>query len=264
MIEKAYAKINLTLEVIGKKGDYHQLESVVVPIDIYDELKFEKSNVDEVVSNVYIENNNIYDAIDLFKKTYNIKEHVKVTLTKNIPIGYGLGGSSADISGTIRGLNKFFNINKPLTELEDIANALGSDTLFCLYNKRAFIYGRGDKIKFLDKGEKLSFLIIYPKTHLLTKDVFKKYSQILESPRIGFDNKDIDFILKYKINDLFTPALILSEELNNVYNKFKKVDIKLNMTGSGTALFIVNPNEKDVLKVKEILNDEKMQITKEI
>lgn len=264
MIEKAYAKINLTLEVVGKKDDYHLLESVVIPVDIYDELKFEKSNIDEVVSNVLIKDNNIYQAIELFKKTFNIKEYVKVTLTKNIPIGYGLGGSSADISATIRGLNKLFGINKPLSELESLANSLGSDTLFCLYNKRAFIYGRGDNIMFLEKNDKLNFLLIYPKIHLLTKDVFIEYANTEKNKYINFLVKDFDYILNNHKNDLLIPALNLSEELKSIYLKLKEAGLNIGLTGSGSALFIVNPEEIDVLKIKKILKEEKVQITKEI
>lgn len=264
MIIKAYAKINLTLEVVGKKDGFHMLESIVVPINIYDELKFELAKQDQVISNVIIENNNIYDAIDLFKKTFDIKQSVKVTLTKNIPIGYGLGGSSADISATLRGLNKLFKLNKPLSELEELANKLGSDTLFCLYNKRAFIYGRGDNIKFLDSDDKLKFLLIYPKAHLLTKDVFKAYAKTKKNPYINFLEKDFEYTLKNYKNDLLNPAVSLNKELNDIYKKLKEAGLNVSLTGSGSALFIANPTGEEVLKVKDLINDEKMQITKEI
>lgn len=107
VIEKAYAKINLSLEITGTTGNYHNLESFVVPINLYDTLVFELATKDEVVSNVLIENNNIYKAITLFKETFGIRDSVKITVDKKIPIGFGLGGSSADISATLRGLNRF-------------------------------------------------------------------------------------------------------------------------------------------------------------
>lgn len=265
MIEKAYAKINLTLEVVGKKDNYHLLESVVVPIDIYDTLKFEKALKDEVISNVFILNNNIYEAIKLFKETFNIKECVKVTLDKKIPIGYGMGGSSADISATLRGLNKLFEVNVSLKELEPLANLLGSDTLFCLYNKRAFVYGTGNKIKFLDYTSNLEFLIIYPKTHLLTKDVFKAYQKNKTDNYVGFLNKDFEFIINNLKNNLKEPALSLNKELKDLYLKLKEKGLNVSLTGSGPALFIVNPVIEDIEKVKKILNNESnFQIGKEI
>lgn len=265
MIEKAYAKINLTLEIVGKTKDYHLLESVVVPINIFDTLTFTKSDTDIVISNVQIKNNNIYEAIKLFKETYNIKEHVKIILDKQIPIAYGIGGSSADISATLRGLNKFFNLNRPLKELEPLANALGSDTLFCLYNKRAYIYGRGDKIKLLKSGEILSFLIIFPEEKLLTKEVFKQYEKTNKSSYIGFLNKSPDYIINKLKNDLKDAAFSINENLKTLYEKLKKENLNIGLTGSGPAMFIVNPTKTEIARVKEILNNKvKYQITKEI
>lgn len=265
MILKAYAKINLTLEVVGKTSDYHLLESIVVPVNLYDTLKFKKHPFDLVVSNVEIKDNNIYQAIKLFKETYKIKESVKVTLEKNIPIGFGLGGSSADISATLKGLNMLFNVNRPTEELEILANSLGSDTLYCLYNKRAFVYGRGDKIKFLDADKKLKFLIIYPKVNLLTKDVFNAYAKSESLKYIGFLNKDFEFVLNNYKNDLLIPACSLNEELKKIYEDLTKKGLNVSLSGSGSALFIVNPTKTEIRKTEEVLNNKvKFQIVEEI
>lgn len=264
MIIKAYAKINLTLEIVGKIDNYHLLESVVVPVDIFDVLRFEKASKDEVISNVYIKDNNIYQAIKLFKETFKINECVKVTLDKKIPIGFGMGGSSADISATLNGLNKFFNVNVRIKDLEPLANKLGSDTLFCLYNKRAYIYERGNKIKFLDSDEKLEFMIIYPKANLLTRDVFRAYKNNDKDNYIGFLNKDINFILANLKNDLKEPALSLNKELKALYEKLKENNLNVGLTGSGPALFIVNPTKEESLKVLELLENEiNFEFTKE-
>lgn len=267
MIEKAYAKLNLTLEVIGKKDGYHLLESIVVPIDLYDILKFELADKDEVISNIYIENNNIYDAINLFKETFKIKEHVKVILTKNIPIGYGLGGSSADISATLRGLNKLFNLNKSLNELEELANKLGSDTLFCLYEKRSFIYGRGDKIIFSNCKANDTYTIILPKEKLHTKDVFKAYQD--SNNYIGFKEHFItnnnEFINSNNKNDLLNAALSINTNLKDLYNKLINNGFKPNMTGSGSALYLINIENVEQERLSKILDKDTLTIiTKEI
>lgn len=265
MTLKAYAKINLTLEIIGKQDDYHILESIVVPVNIYDTLKFEKHHEDIVISNIEIKDNNIYKAIKIFKEKFNIKEFVKVTLNKQIPIGYGLGGSSADISATLRGLEQLFNLKVPKKELESLANSLGSDTLFCLYNQRAFIFGRGDKIKFLNKTEKLKFLIIYPETNLLTKDVFKAYSKNKKEKYLGFLNRDMEFVINNLKNDLLLPAMMINKDLNKLYKTLKRNNIDVNLTGSGPAMFIANPTEEEIKKILKLLdNKTKYQITEEI
>ena len=269
MTEKAYAKINVTLEVLGKKGNFHDLESFIVPINIYDTLTFSLSDEDQVVCNIDIKDNNILKAIKLFKETYQINDHVKVDLNKQIPIGAGLGGSSADISATLRGLNRLFNLNKPLKDLEPLANQLGSDTLFCLYNKRAFIYGRGDHIHFYDSDDKLSFLIIMPTVSLLTKDVFQTYQLYKDKQTyIGFEpflkENDMDFIIKNAKNDLLQPALHLSQPLNKMYDKLKNEGLHVHMSGAGSSLFIINPTNQEIKRVKNMCENTLIEFSQEI
>ncbi len=255
MTEKAYGKINLTLEVLKKINNYHEIESLVVPIDLHDTLTFQKAAKDELVSNIFIPNNNIVLALKLFKETYRIKEAVKITLTKRIPIGKGLGGSSADISATLRGLNRFFNVNKPLKELEKLAAKLGSDTVFCLYNKRAFIKGRGEKISFISPTNKLKFLLILPEISLSTKKVYQAFSLTNKSEYIGFSNMEEKELLNNLKNDLLSAALYLSPPLKQIYIKLKENNIKINLTGSGSALFIVNPTKDDLKRVKAVIKE---------
>ena len=257
MIEKAYAKINLTLEIVGKKEGYHLLESVVIPIDLHDTLTFSLSHQDEVISNVSIKDNNILKAIHLFKQTYQIDQCVKVILDKQIPIGAGLGGSSADISATLRGLNRLFKLNKPLKELEGLANQLGSDTLFCLYNKRSFIYGRGDYIHFYENNDKLDILLILPNISLLTKDVFHSYGLLKEKHNyIGFESYlkkgDMAFIVDHSKNDLLKAALALSQPFHTLYHQLIASNLKVHMSGSGPALFMINPTKEEINSVKSL------------
>ncbi|MDD2574919.1 MAG: 16S rRNA (adenine(1518)-N(6)/adenine(1519)-N(6))-dimethyltransferase RsmA [Acholeplasmataceae bacterium] len=268
--EKAYAKINLSLEVTGTSGNYHDLESIVVPINVYDTLLFELSEKDEVVSNIEIMNNNIYGAIKLFKDTFNIDKQVKITVDKKIPIGYGLGGSSADISATLRGLNRLFKLNKPLSELEPLANKLGSDTLFCLYNKRAFIYGRGDKIRFYDSKEKLKFLVIYPEVSLQTKDVFNVFDNLNEKPVYhGFETylikEDYNNLILYMKNDLLNASFKINESLKNLYESLSNEGLNVHMSGSGPAMFLVNPTRNEKKKAAQILRKNvKLETAEEI
>lgn len=269
MIEYAYAKVNLTLEIVGEKDGYHLLESLVIPINLYDTLTFFKSEKDEVISNVFIEDNNIYKAINLFKEVYFINECVKIILDKRIPIGSGLGGGSANISATLRGLNRFFNINAPLKELEPLANQLGSDTLFCLYNKRAFVYGRGDQIEFYPSKEKLNILLIQPKTYLLTKSVFRVYHELKENqPYINYEEKlkeeDMSYIIKHAKNDLLTAALKSSSLLQTVYVKLKNENIDIHLSGSGPTLYLINPTKKQIKNVEKICKNEIIQKCQEI
>ena len=114
IMEKAYAKLNLSLKVIGKMDNgFHELESIMVPIcDLYDELYFEENDsYDFNVSGFEVSNNSILKAAYLFQKKYNTKG-ANIRLIKRIPLEAGLAGGSADSSATLRGLNRLSIIKR--------------------------------------------------------------------------------------------------------------------------------------------------------
>ena len=148
--EKAYAKMNLALKVIGKRQDgYHDLEMVMASVDLFDELSFQESDETNVIMNndgCKLEDNLIYKAILLIKKKFSINKDVLVTVNKNIPVGGGLGGGSSDAAATIRGLNNLWDLHLKYQDMYDIAVRLGSDVPFCLTGEVAFVKGRGEII----------------------------------------------------------------------------------------------------------------------
>ena len=149
--------------------------------------------------------------------------------------------------------------------METLANELGSDTLFCLYNKRSYIYGRGDKIQQISKNENLKFLLILPETKLLTKDVFQIYSTLDKQSYKGFIDKDLKYVLKNLKNDLALAAFELNKELKDLFKILKDNNLNVSLTGSGPALFIVNPTEEEIHKVKKLVDNKvRLEIVKEI
>ena len=148
--EKAYAKINLALEVKEKVNNFHNVNNIMIPINLYDELFFEKSNTTYIDCEVDIENNICLKAVDLFFDKYNIVQGVHIILNKNIPIMAGLAGGSTDAAAVLRGLNRLFEINATTSELEELASQLGSDVPFFLHNKISLCTGRGEIINPLD------------------------------------------------------------------------------------------------------------------
>src|SRR5690554_6770565 len=124
VVERAYAKINLGLEVERKREDsFHDLAMVMTNISLSDELYFEELDKDvikidsEKMAHINLEDNLIYKAAKLIKDRYNIKKGVNIKVVKNIPEQAGLGGGSADAAATLRGLNKLFKIGLSLDDL---------------------------------------------------------------------------------------------------------------------------------------------------
>lgn len=246
MIEKAYAKINLILDIVGKRIDgYHELKSLMIPLEFYDELAFEDSDTVELISNVQIENNAILKTVKLIQETYQIQKGVKITLNKRIPIGAGLAGGSADISATIRGLNRFWGLNLSNRALSHLANQLGSDTLFCLYSERAMVYGRGDQISILPKGKPIkNITLVWPKESILTKDVFNAFNK---TNTHDFELVMNQYLFNYQesllYNDLLEPACRVSIKLQSIYEKIKHLGLTPHLSGSGSTLFLFNLSE---------------------
>jgi len=218
--EKAYAKINIYLKVLGKRPDgYHDLDTLVVPINIYDELEFYDYDYDIIESSINIKDNIMFKAIHYLKETYNINKCVKIILNKNIPLCGGLGGGSADLCATLRGLNKLWNLNLKIEELATIALKFGSDTLFCMYNKPAIIRGRGDILEFASFPKK-DVYIFNPRIEALTKDVFMEYKET-----------DIGE------NELEMALLRLFPDIYDFKMHYESQGLKLHLSGSGSSYF---------------------------
>jgi 4-diphosphocytidyl-2-C-methyl-D-erythritol kinase len=248
IVEKAYAKINLALDVVGKRSDgYHELKMIMMPIELHDILTFEICDDIELISDVDIENNAILKTIHHMKEKYKVNQGVRVYLKKNIPIGAGLGGGSADISATLRGLNVLWGLNLSLKALENDANYLGSDTLFCLYNRCAYVYGRGDKIRFLEIPPIDHIYLLNPGIEVSTKTIFGHYKALPKLKKFEnllklFEQKDYENFFKRTYNDL-------TKTVENTYENIKKykkiidnIDKNAYMSGSGSTYFLLEFN----------------------
>lgn len=255
--EKAHAKINLVLDANRKREDgYHDLKMIMIPIDLHDELTFEKHHELTLSSDIEIKDNAILKTAYLIKDKYHVKDGAQITLTKRIPIGAGLAGGSADIAATIRGLNKLWNLNLEQKELEEIALSLGSDTLFCLYEKPAYVYGRGEYIEFLESPMIKNIYLFCPDIHVSTAQVFKHHT--IEAHENRFDRllnlyktKSWPAFYQSLYNDLLKTTFLCYPEIKSVYQNLKELDEQIMMSGSGSTFFLINSNLNTPKMVKK-------------
>jgi 4-diphosphocytidyl-2C-methyl-D-erythritol kinase len=133
---------------------------VTVPLTLFDTITIEESDVDTVIYDREIENDVLYQTVQLVKKTFKIKKTVKVKVSKQIPVGGGLGGGSADIAATLRGLVQFWDIKTDDDKLTELGKTLGSDVPICLFNKPAKVSGVGDIIIPLPRFEAHVLLVV--------------------------------------------------------------------------------------------------------
>ncbi len=259
--EKAYAKINLALEVMDEIDGYHLVNNLMVPISIYDELIFTKAET-VYVKNDCIENNICVKAAKLFIDKYHISDGVCIELKKNIPVMAGLAGGSSDAAATLRGLNALFGVNASKDELKELAVLLGSDVPFFIEEQAALCTNRGEVIQPLNITiPQIPVFLIKPKTGLSTKQVYQNYVYLGESKEKKIYNliealKTND-ILKLKeniFNDLAKIALSLSKELKELYDLLKEVGVHPYVSGSGPTMYLIAPTKEEIEKVKSVLD----------
>jgi len=171
---EAYAKINLTLEVIGKREDgYHEIISVVQAIDLCDTFSFKPREHIRLACNVpglVSPNNLVYRAVKSMQDFTSSSRGVDVSLKKAIPLASGLGGGSSDAATTLRALNEIWGSNLSSENLQKIAEKLGSDIFFFLQEgKTALMQGRGEKVTHLPPFPKTWIVLLKPPIDIANK-----------------------------------------------------------------------------------------------
>ncbi len=256
IVEKAYAKLNLALDVTSKREDgYHNLEMIVVSLELHDVLTFEPYHRIVLNCNVDIHDNSVFKAAKLIQEKYKVTEGVKIILEKNIPIGAGLGGGSSDVAATIRGLDQFWGLNLSKKDKENLALSLGSDTLFSLYGDPAYVSGRGEHMEFL-KPIYIPIVYLYPSLiEVSTKTVFENHE--IKSPNLPFEslvydyqNQIFDRFNEKSYNALTPTTLKVYPALKTHVKTLRKIDPYVKMTGSGSTFFTIlfNPDDEVILK----------------
>lgn len=259
--ERAYAKINLALEVMEEKEGFHPVNNLMVPIDIYDELSFEPADT-VVVADNDIEENICIRAAEAFRQRYGIKDGVCIRLNKNIPLMAGLAGGSSDAAATLRGLNTMFGIHAGIDELKELACGLGSDVPFFIEEKAALCTNRGEIVHPLNFDiPKIELLLIKPHTGLSTKAVYQSYvyhgldrRKQLADLTAALKNKNINAVKKNIFNDLTEPALSLSSELRKLYSRLKEAGLQPFLSGSGPTMYLFAPTKEEIDKAEEIVS----------
>ncbi|MFK5883752.1 MAG: 4-(cytidine 5'-diphospho)-2-C-methyl-D-erythritol kinase [Candidatus Izemoplasma sp.] len=267
--EKAYAKINLFLNVVGKRIDgYHDLEMIMAPLELHDLLTFKENDSSEVniTSSKVItskkKDNVVYKVAMYLKEEFNISKGVDITIQKNIPIAAGLAGGSADAAATIRALNKMWKLKLNKEEMAQIGEKFGADIPFCIYNHLCIARGKGEELFFIKKKLKFPVLLINPNIKLSTKEVFDSY--VSEDTKVrkisdmsaGIYNKNIDIIIRELHNSLESSAFKMEPKIQALKNDLIDKGLKGTlMSGSGATVFSISKDKQKLKVVHETFGD---------
>lgn len=270
----APAKINLHLHVTGKREDgYHFLDSLVCFADAGDTLFFETAHGFEFhVEGKFASDlkandrdcspasgNTIVRAAWLLADTLARELNVKITLQKNLPLGAGIGGGSADAAACLWGLCQFWSLNLPENYLHKLALTIGADVPVCLKSQPVIMQGIGDVIKPAPELPEFPVILIWPHQHASTPEVFNNlglvdFSGIVDFKPAYSDLKDLTADLQFKTrNDLEEPARALFPVITEALEilKAEKACRLIRMSGSGSTVLGIFENEDESLKAAE-------------
>lgn len=265
---KARAKINLGLDVLGKRPDgYHEVRMVMQTIGIYDRMILTKIPEDDIriTSNLAFlpvnENNLIYRAIRLLKEEYNFSGGVSVDLNKFIPVAAGMAGGSTDAASALFGVNKLFGLNLSMGRLMELGVKLGADVPYCVMRGTALAEGIGEKLTRITPVPHMWILIAKPPINVSTRLVYEKLDMggVEHHPDIdeiirAIEAQDVVRIAKSMGNVLESVTVPLYPVIETIkQDMIEHGAINAIMSGSGPTVFGIFPDEQTTLACQEFL-----------
>lgn len=251
ILEKAPAKINLSLDVLHKRDDgFHEVKMIMTTIDLADRVEIRELSIDriEIIShNRFVpddQRNLAYQAAKILKERYNIKKGVAIYITKSIPVAAGLAGGSSDAAATLRGLNRLWKLGLSLDELAELGSEIGSDVSFCVYGGTALATGRGEIIQHISPPPHCWVVLAKPTVGVSTADVYKNLNlNAVDHPDVegmidAISKGQYEKICGLLGNVLESVTLKMHPEVANIKDQMKRfgADAVL-MSGSGPTVF---------------------------
>ena len=276
LYEGAFAKLNLTLDVLGKREDgYHDLKSVMQTISIRDDieidigtgkpwcLKCDKENIPTDERNLAWKAAKVY--CDAMGKD---PDGIEIRITKRIPSEAGLGGGSADAAAVLRALNRHYGDPLSIFALAELGAQVGSDVPFCTLCGTAMVEGRGERLRKLPNMPECVFVVCKPDFSSSTPELYKKLdsceipkrpdNQAMESALLSGDLGKV----AEQVYNVFDPVVTADHlELNYIKSIFNSYgSLAQQMTGSGSAVFAIMPNFEYAAVVCNMLKENYPQV----
>ena len=255
---KAFAKINLALQVIGKRPDnFHEIDSIMQSVSLCDEVSvsMKSAGIELVLSDITLpldNKNTAYRAASVFfDKTGHIPS-VKIEIQKNIPVAAGLAGGSADAAAVLVGLNQLYNAGLSESELSVLGAEIGSDVPFCLVGGTCRCRGRGELVEKIPSS-KLQlpawYVLVKPNFNVSTKWVYDNFAAVwAKEHRLAGTHVPLSGISLF--NDLEKVVLPKYPEVENIKKQLIHLGcLQSQMSGSGPTVFGLVPDLETAQKI---------------
>jgi 4-diphosphocytidyl-2-C-methyl-D-erythritol kinase len=274
LLVRAPAKINYILEILDKRKDnFHNIVTVFQAVSLYDNIYLKEAREVSFTTNAEnlgnFEDNLIYKAVNILKKKTSLRKGVEIHLEKNIPVGAGLGGGSSDAAAVLKGLSKLWNLKLSDLDLHKAALQIGSDVPFFLNAGMAVAKGRGEKISPINRHlrPQIPLIIIYPDFSISTSWAYEEW----DKSGLKTEGKGIDsFMYALSTRNIRKLADSIHNDFEKiVMEKYPKIAetkeamnssgaIKSLLSGSGSAVFGIYPDEQTAEKAYRTLEKENL------
>ena len=272
VMEAAYAKVNLTLTVTGRRADgYHTIESLFQSVSLCDKLTLEQRErgfwLNETAG-IPAEENIITRADKLLRSEFPALGGVRVRLEKNIPAEAGLGGGSADAAAYLRGMNRLYGLGMTGERLCGLAERLGADVPFCIRGGTALATGIGEKLTPIKSSLPLWMVICKPETGRSTPAMYRRIDEMGESLRQRFTAGDAVRALETgdlqglcgSLYNVFEEAADLPEAEIIRREMRQSGALAAMMTGTGSAVFGIYPDEQTAAAAAKALQESRWAV----
>jgi 4-diphosphocytidyl-2-C-methyl-D-erythritol kinase len=250
----APAKINLALKVLRRRGDgFHEIETLIAPISLCDQIKIDKSDSGKGIefhcddSSVPMSDDNlVLRAAKAFFAATKLKSAVSIELKKRIPHGAGLGGGSSDAASTLLALNELFETKLPREALAKLAEPIGSDVPFFIFESVAICRGRGEVVVPVRLPQAFSILLLKPNFVVPTAWAYSRWQDSGEIPGISYATQEV--ARQTFVNDLERPVFekfVFLAHLKMWLLNQPEITAAL-MSGSGSTVFAVPRPNADI------------------
>lgn len=256
MKNKAYAKINLCLNVKGKLANgYHEMAMVMVPLTLHDMIEINFAPQMSLISNARFltldSRNTVIKAIELLKEEYGFTQNFEIVLNKHIPTQAGLAGGSSDAAAAIRLINKMMHLNMSESKMMEIATKVGADVPFFILNKPAVVEGIGEILKPFEVHTHFYIILVKPRAGVSTKACFAKLDlSEAEHPdhllmKDALENGDYQGVIHHLGNTLEKTAIQLVPEIAEVKALLEGYGFDgVLMSGSGSTVFALSQDDE--------------------
>lgn len=273
--KKAYAKVNLALDVLRRRPDgYHDVKMIMQNLDIYDELEFSlepsettvitmEANKPEIPTD---ERNLICKAIRLMFEEYNLSGKIHVKLVKNIPVEAGMAGGSTDCAAAFHAVNELFDLGLTTEELMRLGVKIGADVPYCIMAKTALSEGIGEILTPVESLTDCCVLVVKPPVNVSTKMVYTnlKANELEKHPDVdgmieALKSKDLNGVASRMENVLETVTTVLYPEIEVIKSEMKNMGaLNAIMSGSGPTVFGIFDSKEKADKAALSIKDKKL------